>query len=199
MYHLEVDDEWNAIHYEDLWIYNKLQLSRVLGYKCGPIGSTVPKPDFYIVRPAINFLGMGRFAEIVWIERDTEHFHPSNFWCEVFKGEHLSVDYHYQEPKLVVRGIKDENDPLYKWQKWEKIEREVEFPSILKNLKGNYDWINCEFIDGNLIEVHTRQNPNFRYGNTVAIPVWGDENEKNPPDPSYIEDSGYLRKGFYLK
>lgn len=199
MYHLEVDDEWNAIHYEDLWIYNKLQLSRVLGYQCGPIGSTVPKPDFYIVRPAINFLGMGRFAEIIWIEKSTEHFHPANFWCEVFKGEHLSVDFHYQEAKLVVRGIKDDKDPLYKWQKWEKIEREVKFPSILKNLKGNYDWINCEFIDGNLIEVHTRQNPNFRYGNTVAIPVWGDENEKNPPDPSYIEDSGYLRKGFYLK
>ena len=199
MYHLEVDDEWNAIHYEDLWIYNKLQLSRVLGYQCGPIGSTVPKPDFYIVRPAINFLGMGRFAEIIWIEKSTEHFHPANFWCEVFKGEHLSVDFHYQEAKLVVRGIKDDKDPLYKWQKWEKIEREVEFPSILKNLKGSYDWINCEFIDGNLIEVHTRQNPNFRYGNTVAIPVWGDENEKNPPDPSYIEDSGYLRKGFYLK
>lgn len=199
MYHLEVDDEWNAIHYEDLWIYNKLQLSRVLGYHCGPIGSTVPKPDFYIVRPAINFLGMGRFAEIIWIEKSTEHFHPANFWCEVFKGEHLSVDFHYQEAKLVVRGIKDDKDPLYKWQKWEKIEREVKFPSILKNLKGNYDWINCEFIDGNLIEVHTRQNPNFRYGNTVAIPVWGDENEKNPPDPSYIEDSGYLRKGFYLK
>jgi hypothetical protein len=75
----------------------------------------------------------------------------------------------------------------------------MEFPPILKKLKGNYDWINCEFIDGNLIEVHTRQNPNFRYGNTVAIPVWGEENDKKPSDLSYIEDSGYLRKGFYLK
>lgn len=199
MYHLEVDDEWNAIHYEDLWIYNKLQLSRELGYQCGPIGSTVPKPDFYIVRPSINFLGMGRFAEIVWIERSTEHFHPANFWCEVFKGEHLSVDFCHEEPKLVVRGIKDDNDPLYKWKKWEKIDREVKFPSILRNLKGNYDWINCEFIDGNLIEVHIRRNPNFRYGNTVAIPVWGEEDDKNHSDLSYIEDSGYLRRGFYLK
>ena len=199
MYHLEVDDEWNAIHYDDLWIYNKLQLSRVLGYKCGPIGSTVPKPDFYIIRPAINFLGMGRFAEIIWIEKDTEHFHPSNFWCEVFKGEHLSVDYHYQEPKLVVKGTKDDGDPLYKWQKWEKIDRKIGFPPILSNLKGNYDWINCEFIDGNLIEVHVRQNPDFRYGNTVAIPVWEDDDQENTSDLSYINDSGYLRKGFYLQ
>jgi hypothetical protein len=199
MYHLDVNDEWNAIHHDDLWIYNKLQLSRVLGYTCGPVGAKVPKPDFYIVRPSINFLGMGRFAEIVWIERDTEHFHPSNFWCEVFKGEHLSIDYYHQEPKLVVKGTKDENDPLYKWQKWEKIDKTIKFPSILENLKGNYDWINCEFIDGNLIEVHTRQNPNFRYGNTVAIPVWEDDRQKNDSKLSYIEDSGYLRKGFYLK
>lgn len=199
MYHLEVDDEWNAIHYEDLWIYNKLQLSRVLGYKCGPIGSTVPKPDFYIVRPAINFLGMGRFAEIVWIEKSTDHFHPSNFWCEVFRGEHLSVDFHYQEAKLVVRGIKDDKDPLYKWKKWEKIDKQVNFPPILENLKGNYDWINCEFIDSNLIEVHVRQNPDFRYDNEVAIPVWDDNFCENP---SFIKDSEYDtygRRGIYVK
>jgi len=39
MYHLDVNDEWNAIHHDDLWIYNKLQLSRILGYNCGPVGS----------------------------------------------------------------------------------------------------------------------------------------------------------------
>lgn len=199
MYHLDVNDEWNAIHHDDLWIYNKLQLSRILGYQCGPIGSTVPKPDFYIVRPSINFLGMGRFAEILWIEHSTEHFHPSNFWCEVFKGEHLSVDYHYQEPKLVVKGTKDDDDPLYKWQKWEKIDKTVKFPEILKNLNGNYDWINCEFIDGNLIEVHVRQNPDFRYDNEVAIPVWDDNFHENS---SFIKDSEYNtygRRGIYVK
>jgi hypothetical protein len=142
---------------------------------------------------------MGRFAEIVWIEKDTEHFHPSNFWCEVFKGEYLSVDFHYQEPKLVVRGIKDDSDPLYKWQKWEKIDKKVEFPSILENLEGNYDWINCEFIDGNLIEVHIRQNPDFRYDNEVAIPIWDDNFCENP---SFIKDSEYDtygRRGIYIK
>ncbi len=199
MYHLEVDDEWNSIHPNDLWIYNKIQLSRVLGYKCGPIGSTVPKPDFYIVRPAINFLGMGRFAEILWIEESTEHFHPSNFWCEVFEGEHLSVDFYYQEPKLVVRGIKDENDPLYKWKKWEKIEKKVDFPKILNNLKGNYDWINCEFINGNLIEVHIRQNPDFRYNNDVAIPVWDDNFSENTDFIRDCEYNTYRRRGIFIK
>jgi hypothetical protein len=199
MYHLDVNDEWSAIHPNDLWIYNKLQLSRVLGYQCGPIGTTVPKPDFYIVRPSINFLGMGRFAEILWIENVTDHLYPSNFWCEVFKGEHLSVDFHYQEAKLVVRGIKDDNYPLYKWQKWEKIDRKIGFPPILSNLSGNYDWINCEFIDGNLIEVHIRQNPDFRYNNDIAIPVWDDNDQEKSQNLRYIKDSDYKRKGFYIK
>ena len=199
MYHLDVNDEWNAIHPNDLWIYNKLQLSRVLGYKCGPIGTTVPKPDFYIIRPSINFLGMGRFAEILWIENSTDDFYPSNFWCEVFKGEHLSVDFHYQEAKLVVRGIKDDNDPLYKWQKWEKIDRKIGFPPILSHLTENYDWINCEFIDEKLIEVHIRQNPDFRYDNDIAIPVWDDNFTENPDFIRDLEYDTYKRRGIYIK
>jgi len=199
MYHLKVDDEWNSIYHEDLWIYNKLQLSRVLGYTCGPVGSTVPKPDFYIVRPSINFLGMGRFAEIKWIENGTDHLYPSDFWCEVFKGEHLSVDFHHQEAKLVVKGIKDENDPLYKWKKWIKINKSVEFPSILKNLKGNYDWINCEFINGNLIEVHVRQNPDFRYNNDIAIPIWVETFDKNMDFIEDFEYDTYGRRGICIQ
>jgi hypothetical protein len=195
MYHLDVNSEWNAIHNDDLWIYNKLQLSRVLGYTCGPVGTTVPKPDFYVVRPAINFLGMGRFAEIKWIDESTEDLYPSNFWCEIFKGEHLSVDFCNQESKLVVRGIRDTDAPLYKWKRWEKIDKKIKFPSILKKLKGNYDWINCEFIDDNLIEVHIRQNSDFRYNNNVAIPIWDDEFIKND---NYVRDSDYKRKGFYI-
>jgi hypothetical protein len=50
MYLLDGNDEWNNIHHDDLWIYNKLFLSRVLGYTCGPSGTTVPKSDFYIKR-----------------------------------------------------------------------------------------------------------------------------------------------------
>ena len=197
MYHLDVNSEWNSIHIDDLWIYNKLQLSRGLGYTCGPVGSTVPKPNFYVVRPAINFLGMGRFAEIKWIKESTEDLYPSDFWCEIFEGEHLSVDFYNQESKLVIRGFRDIDAPLYKWKKWEKINKEIEFPSILKNLKGNYNWINCEFIDGNLIEIHIRQNSDFRYNNNIAIPIWDDELITHN-NYIQIKDSDYKRKGFYI-
>lgn len=199
MYYLDVNDEWNNIHHNDLWIYNKLQLSRILGYKCGPAGTKVPRSDFYIVRPSINFLGMGRFAQIEWIENTTDHLYPSDFWCEVFYGEHLSVDFYCQEAKLVVKGIKDDNDPLYKWKRWEKIDRKIKFPSILNNLKGNYDWINCEFINENLIEVHIRQNSDFRYKNEIAIPIWNDQKVENIENFIFIQDEDYKRKGFLIK
>ena len=189
-YFLDVNEEWNQIHPKDIWAYNKLSLSRLSGYTCGPIGTTVPKTDFYIVRPCINLLGMGRFARKEWIEKDTDHFHPSEFWCEIF---------HEKKSKLVVIGERNSDDPLYKWSKWEKIDVEVDFPSILNDLVGNYEWINCEFIGNCLIEVQFRQNPDFRYGNTVAIPTWDKKVRGNMCDYTFIEDSDYLRKGFWIK
>jgi hypothetical protein len=199
MYFLECDDEWNQIHPSDLWVYNKLFLSRVLGYTCGPAGTTVPRPDFYIVRPSFNLFGMSRFARKDWIKKQTDNMHPSEFWCEIFEGEHLSIDYQYQEQKLAVLGTRDSNDPVYKWQKWEKVDRKVDFPGILKNLVGNYEWINCEFIDGNLIEVHFRRNPDFRYENSIAIPIWEEKIEKNFEGYRFIEDRDYKRVGFWVK
>jgi hypothetical protein len=196
MYYLDGNDEWENIHPSDLWVYNKLFLSRVLEYTCGPVGTTVPQPDFYIVRPMVNLLGMGRFARNEWIEKHTDQFHPGEFWCEIFKGEHLSIDFCQQKAELVVVGTRDENDPYYKWKKWEKIDQKVEFPEILKDLKGTYDWINCEFIGDKLIEVHFRRNPDFRYGNSLAIPVWSDEKVENM---RFVDDIDYYRKGFYIE
>jgi hypothetical protein len=198
MYYSDPVDEWNSILEEDLWVYNKLFLNRRLGYLCGPTGCPVPHPGHYIVRPSINLLGMGRFSRIEWIDKSTDHLHPSEFWCEIFVGEHLSVDFFQKIPRLVVLGERNSQDPLYKWKKWSKIDRDVNFPSILNSLKGDYEWINCEFINNNLIEVHFRQNPDFRFGNSVAFPLWKGENQIKTDDLEFITDEDYLRKGFYI-
>jgi hypothetical protein len=198
MYLLDCQEEWNNIHDDDLWVYNKLFLNRFLGHLCGPAGVPVPFSGYYIVRPSINLLGMGRFSRIEWIERNTEHLHPAEFWCEIFNGRHLSVDFYQKKSSLVVVGEKDIEDPLYKWKKWYKIEEDIEFPDVLNRIKGDYDWINCEFIDNKLIEVHFRRNPDFRYGNSVAIPVWNEENIKEMENFRFIRDKDYLRKGFYV-
>ena len=198
MYHLDSSDEWKSIHPEDLWVYNKLFLNHRLGHLCGPIGVPVPYSGYYIVRPSINLLGMGRYSRKEWIYKDTEKFHPSEFWCEMFYGDHYSVDYQNKESKLVVLGEKDEEDPLYRWKKWTKMNFKVGFPPVLNSLKGDYEWINCEFIGNHLIEVHFRRNPDFRYGNTVAIPVWNDQKIENIDNLTFIEDKDYLRRGFYI-
>jgi len=198
MYHLEVSSEWNTIHSEDLWVYNKLILSRVLGYNCGPAGLSVPKPDFYIVRPSMNLMGMGRFSRIEFIEDSTEHLHPSEFWCEVFSGEHLSVDFRRGIPSLIVKGERSQQNALYKWSRWYKVNREVEFPKMLNSFKETYEWINCEFIDGKLIEVHFRRNSDFRYGNTIAIPVWKGEDMNIDSKYTFVEDEDYHRLGFLI-
>ena len=200
-YHLTVSDEWSSIHPEDLWVYNKLQLSQVLGYTCGPAGLEVPNPGFYIVRPSINFMGMGRYSRKEKIKRDTEHLHPGTFWCEVFEGEHLSVDFQNKEPKLVVKGNRDEEDKLYRWNHWEVVQRVVEFPQVLNDIATRYEWINCEFIGGKLIEVHFRRNPDFRYNNTIAMPVWKDQKVPELDESTgmyYIEDKDYRRQGFIV-
>lgn len=200
-YHLTVSDEWSSIHPEDLWVYNKLQLSQVLGYTCGPAGLEVPNPGFYIVRPSMNFMGMGRYSRREKIRRDTEHLHPGTFWCEEFTGEHLSVDFQNKEPKLVVRGNRDEGDKLYRWTYWEVVETIVEFPEVLNDIATRYEWINCEFIGDKLIEVHIRRNPDFRYNNTVAVPVWNDQKVPELDESTgmyYIEDKDYRRQGFIV-
>jgi hypothetical protein len=199
MYHLDSQEEWNAIHPDDLWVYNKLFLSQKLGYLCGPVGVPVPCSGAYIVRPMFNLLGMGRFARIEWIEKTTDHFHPSEFWCEIFKGDHISVDFYQKSPILTVLGIREPENPLYKWSRWEKIKKNIEFPEILTNLSGSYDYINCEFIGNCLIEVHFRQNPDFRYDNDVAIPVWDGDKKQNYENLEFIEDNDYLRKGFFIE
>lgn len=200
-YHLTVSEEWFSIHPEDLWVYNKLQLSQVLGYTCGPAGLEVPNPGFYIVRPCFNILGMSRYSKIEEIKDDTEHLHPAEFWCEIFEGEHISVDYQNKQSKLVVRGTRDSKDKLYQWTKWEALERTIEFPEVLNDVGNKYEWINCEFIGGKLIEVHFRRNPDFRYNNTIVIPVWDDQQIPELEESSgyrYIEDKGYHRRGFII-
>lgn len=191
--------EWEQILPNDLWIYNKLQLSRALGYVCGPSGVDVPQSGYYIVRPSINFNGMGRFSRIEWLKCSTDHLHPSEFWCEIFTGEHISVDFYKKQPKLIVKGYKNPKNPSYKWNCWLKIDKNINFPEILENLVGTYSVINCEFIGNQLIEVQIRQNLDFQWGNSIAIPVWKDQNIKIPSRFRFVENEDYYRKGFLIK
>lgn len=180
------DQVWKTVNPNDLWVMDKLILSRKLGYTCGPTGQDVPVPNNYIVRPCVNMLGLGLGASIEYLKDDTCHLPLGYFWCEIFQGQHLSIDYKNKEPVLSVEGIKSSNT-LTKWTEWRRTDIFIPFPDILNNLQNDYEYINCEFINGNLIEVHLRQNEDFKDGISHFIPVWKDESITPPTGYRYIE------------
>jgi len=176
---LDEQDVWNTVDPKHLWALDKLILSKHFGYVCGPVGVDVPKPGWYIVRPCVNANGLGLGAQKLWIDKVTDDLPSGHFWCEWFEGRHLSVDYKWGLTKLIVEGFKKE-DTFTRWDKWAKVddfsalEKIVMFP---KQLDEFIHWpvINIEFIGSKVIEVHFRDNPDFRYDNDEFIPVWDNE------------------------
>jgi hypothetical protein len=170
---LYTDEEaWAMVAPIDSWVFNKLYVARMAGVLCGPRGITVPNPDHYVVRPITNISGCGLGARKVWFDDDTSAIHPGEFWAAVLEGEHLSIDYKNGQPVLSVRGIRADPNDLVHWQKWEKCKKYIMPPDYIRPLLRRYPIVNCEYIDGTLIEVHLRGNPDFIYGNEEMIPVW---------------------------
>ena len=180
------DIVWKTADPDDLWVMDKLILSRKLGYNCGPVGLDVPSPGYYIVRPCVNMLGLGLGAQKIWLEKDTTHLPLGHFWCEMFSGRHLSVDYHYGLQRLCVEGFKD-TDTFTRWNKWSRTSDYIPRPEIIKPFMEKYEWVNCEFIGDKLIEVHFRHNEDFDNTINEFIPVWEGQGTAPPPGYSYRE------------
>ena len=89
------DTTWENVDPNDAWALDKLVLAKKLGYNCGPAGVNVPESGEYIVRPCVNAMGLGLGARKEFLEKDTAHIKPGYFWCEMFEGRHLSVDYSF--------------------------------------------------------------------------------------------------------
>jgi len=183
------DEVWATLSPKHMWIYDKLILSKKLGYTCGPVGIDVPQPGWYIVRPIMNLIGLGYGAERVWIEKDTDDLSIGYFWCEWFEGRHLSVDYYKKNITLCVEGFKDPEELMY-WDAWSKVddlpalERILRFPDLLDDIP--YDYINCEFIGNKLIECQLRRNLDFQWNNEDFVPVWQNENTEPPEGWRYV-------------
>jgi len=189
------EEAWVSAEVGDLWLFDKLILSRKLGYSCGPAGVPVPKPAEYIVRPISNLKGMGLGASIRYIQDTTDYLPAGYFWCELFRGRHISVDYESGVPVLAVEGFREPDVPLYRFLRWERVSDLYPIPLTLSVLR-KFPYLNIEFIDSKVIEVHLRLNPDFKYGNSRAVPVW--EDEEVPEGGQFVAAKDYLRKGFII-
>ena len=184
-------DFWSSTDVDDLWLFDKLILARKLGYVCGPAGVPPPKKDLYIVRPISNYRMMARGAAIKELPiADTEDVPDGYFWCEIFKGRHLSFDYNFGKQILAVEGFRD-SERLDRFCRWEKIEDTFELPEILRSIALRYEQFNVEVIGDKVIEVHLRYNDDFlNHSSNVIIPVWKDK---------FYESNCGDRLGFMLK
>jgi hypothetical protein len=211
------DEEAYASHPGSNWVYNKLTLSEKLGYVCGPAGVKVPESGEYIIRPIMNLSGMGIKAKIVECKKGkTPTWEPGLFWCEVFKGRHISADFLYRKgerfTKFVSEGFNSKKE-LYKFTRWDKLEKlpeECDIPTWLDSTL-NPNHCNVEFIDGKIIEVHLRHGTDFPENATTIIPIWKDSDQQEhhtwmSAGYTYIDNpddaDGHLdnpRVGFYYK
>jgi hypothetical protein len=189
------DIAWTNTDIEDLWIYDKLILSKKMGYVCGPTGVDVPQDGFYIVRPVTNIvgLGIGAYEQYLTVEGWTDHLQPGTFWSEIFEGDHLSIDYEWGEPILNIQGFRYP-ESFVRWKKWIKVEQTVELPDILKPMAKKYQFMNCEYIGGKLIEVHLRKNPDFEFDNVEFIPVWEGQDTTPPEGYRYVDCPEYNQR-----
>ena len=199
-------EAWVKCHPDDLWIFDKLILAIKLGYLCGPADVAVPESNNYIVRPCVNLAGMGIGAELRFLEKGRWDLEPGYFWCQEFKGRHLSVDYAIDpisrtiEQGETIEGFRSPANPIWKFDKWVRVNDKLKINFMLTKLKGSYEHINCEFIGGRLIEMHLRHNTEMGDYNEI-IPVWEDELVSTTPPENYIyvEDKDYNRIGFFKR
>jgi hypothetical protein len=177
------DIVWKTIDPNDIWVMDKLILSRKLGYISGPVGLDVPIPGYYIVRPCVNMIGLGLGARRVFVEKETINLPVGYFWCEWFDGRHISIDYHWGKQTLAVEGFRDSHTFTH-WKMWKRVDDKIALPLVLADLATKYEYINCEFIGGKLIEVHLRRNEDFSNNIDLFIPVW--EGQDTTPAAGYV-------------
>lgn len=189
---------WKVCEPEDLWIFDKLILSKKLGYNCAPKGIPVSKSGNYIIRPCVNLMGMGEGAYTEYLESSTDHLNTGTFWCELFDGDHFSVDFYKGNVVLCVKGTKDSAD-FTKFTKWEKCHKDFKIPEQLEHIVKKYDYVNIEFIGNKVIELHLRHNPDFSWHlSDVIIPVWEGESEFKE-GWEFTENVDGKRVGFFIK
>jgi hypothetical protein len=178
--------------------YGKLYVARYFGYNCG--SGTIREDGEWIVRPITNLAGQGLDATIGW-HRSGDPIPPNFFWCEVFTGRHITIDYIRSGEGWVqshtFQGFNTQDD-LIRFSHWKRVDYPFPLPSALRGVES--DHINLELIGGNIIEVHLRPNSDpVQYDE--FWPIWRDD---QPPPSSgkwvRIQDqvTHIGRLGFYV-
>jgi hypothetical protein len=196
---VKTDLEASLLYPKDAHWYNKLMLSKKLDYVCGI--NAIPVSGLWIVRPIINLDGMGRGAVIREFNKG-EPIAPGYFYCEVFSGKHITIDYVRKQSAwqqdATFQGVNSHNN-LTQFAYWTRVQYKYSIPHILKDVEANH--INIELIGGKLIEVHLRPNPD-PVMHDEFWPIWS--HDQKPPFDTYrriddLDDETEMgRLGFFV-
>jgi hypothetical protein len=189
-------DFWEFADVDDLWLFDKLILSKKLGYNCGPAGVVPKEEGRYIVRPCVNYRMMAKGARFMHLNNKNDFISDGFFWCEIFTGRHLSFDFHYGKQVLAVEGFR-ENEDLSRFMYWKRVTDEFQLPDFLKPISTKYEWLNVEVIGDKIIEVHLRYDDSFHgHDYNIIVPIWKEENIDK--SKKYYINACEERLGFYL-
>jgi hypothetical protein len=196
---IKTDEQAYEVFLDDRHLYNKLTLSQQLGYVCGT--DIIPETKLWIVRPIINFEGMGRGAVIRKFQKG-EQIDSNCFYCEVFTGKHVTIDYIKKQgvwhQGATFQGTNSHNN-LVQFVCWKRVTYPHPIPQILVNVQS--DCVNIELIGNKLIEVHLRPNPDpVMYDE--FWPIWSAT--QKPPGVNYTriddldDETDLNRLGFFV-
>jgi hypothetical protein len=193
-------------------VFNKLWVADTLGYNCGPCGVPVQKPGLYCIRPIYNLDGMSRGVSFRYMN-EGETCDPGFFWCEYFEGRQYSIDFAIDSKDkryvclaveaIIEKKVKLENPHRFKsWIKLTSADYSMfVYPSFLSEF-NDVPVINIEYIEDKIIEIHLRENPDFKGHPYIALDVvWeldGINYDKNFIE-SYVDAGIEKRLGFYGK
>jgi len=194
-------DVWHECPVDYLWIYDKLIVAQKQDILSAPAGIPPPRSGWYIVRPITNIRMMGRGAKKVFIEKDDADSVPDGFfWSEILEGRHISVDFHWGHQHLAVEGFREDPSRLDRFSRWSRVYDRFTMPKILGDLWQLSPWINVEYIGNKIIEVHMRYNDDFsNHESDEIIPVWKDQEIKQPMGWSWYDSAAGDRLGFWIK
>jgi len=186
------------------WVFNKLAICERFGHLCAPAGIGVPRSGYYCIRPITNLMGMGIGSHKQWLEKGESIYRAGYFWCEWFRGRHLSVDYYKGYASSAYEGFKEKNT-TWKFNRWSRVD--INIPSVIPNELSDLmmfsDWLNVEWIGNKVIEVHIRPTHWIEKKYDEYIVEWeGDNLDLSEDGYEFIpsEDSSVkTRLGFWVK
>jgi len=178
-YDLEERELYRKLPHLHKW-WNKLYLSEIMGYSCGPGATEIPETKEYVIRPIYNLGGMGICTTVKTLQKgDISSVPPGYFWCEYFDGRHFSTTYYKEGNKWHClhnwQGWNDKSN-VVKFTKWKKSNDIPILPDPIAEI--NVPIINVEYKENNPIEIHFRPsgNPDGTSHDKWSeyIPIWHD-------------------------